>query len=151
MANGEKRVDGAYWPKSRQPTGGHAIDKVAGDVRLMHKVAMAQRTLRFNNGALALTGVKLAFQLEEDGETPKLCAPYPIRDSNRLIEEFMLLANYLVVQRLITHASGRVLLRNRNPPHQAGNAAGCGRVQGELQLPHQLYRFEDVVGIAELS
>jgi len=120
VANGEKRVDEAFWPKSRQPTGGHTIDEVAGDVRLMHKVAMARRKLRFDNGALALNGVKLAFQLEEDGETPKLCAPYPIRDSNRLIEEFMLLANYLVAQRLITHASGRALLRNHNPPIEQG-------------------------------
>lgn len=120
VANGEKRADEAFWPKSRQPTGGHAIDEVAGDVRLMHKVAMARRKLRFDNGALALNGVKLAFQLEEDGETPKLCAPYPIRDSNRLIEEFMLMANYLVAQRLITHASGRALLRNHNPPIEQG-------------------------------
>lgn len=113
-------VDEAYWPKSRQPTGGHTIDQVAADVRLMHKVAMARRKLRFDNGALALNGIKLAFQLEEDGETPKLCAPYPIRDSNRLIEEFMLLANYLVAQRLITHAHGRALLRMHPPPFEGG-------------------------------
>jgi len=81
---------------------------------------MARRKLRFENGALALNGVKLAFQLEEDGETPRLCAPYPIRDSNRLIEEFMLLANYLVAQRLITHANGRALLRNHMPPIEEG-------------------------------
>ncbi len=72
----------------------------------MHTVAMARRKLRFENGALALNGVKLAFQLESDGQTPALCAPYPIRDSNRVIEEYMLLANYLVAQRLITHAGG---------------------------------------------
>ena len=88
----------------RQPTGGHSIDDVAADVRLMHVVAMARRKLRFENGALALNGVKLSFQLGSDGRTPNLCAPYPIRDSNRLIEEYMLLANFLVAQRLITHA-----------------------------------------------
>mmetsp|Transcript_28395 Transcript_28395/g.58303 ORF Transcript_28395/g.58303 Transcript_28395/m.58303 type:complete len:1180 (-) Transcript_28395:105-3644(-) len=120
VATGEKVVDETLWPKSRQPTGGHTFDEVAADVRLMHKVAMARRKLRFENGALALNGIKLAFQLEEDGETPKLCAPYPIRDSNRLIEEFMLLANYLVAQRLITHAHGRALLRNHSPPIELG-------------------------------
>jgi len=120
VANGSSAVDETFWPKSRQPTGGHTIDQVAEDVRLMHKVAMARRKLRFDNGALALNGIKLAFQLEEDGETPKLCAPYPIRDSNRLIEEFMLLANYLVAQRLITHAHGRALLRNHAPPIEMG-------------------------------
>jgi len=120
VANGEKCVDDTLWPKSRQPTGGHSIDDVAGDVRLMHKIAMARRKLRFNNGALALNGIKLAFQLEEDGETPKLCAPYPIRDSNRLIEEFMLLANYLVAQQMILRAGGRALLRNHSPPLDQG-------------------------------
>ena len=83
VATGEKELDETLWPKSRQPTGGHTIDEVAADVRLMHKVAMARRKLRFENGALALNGIKLTFQLEDDGETPKMCAPYPIRDSNR--------------------------------------------------------------------
>ncbi|KAL7522669.1 hypothetical protein ACHAWX_007355 [Stephanocyclus meneghinianus] len=120
VATGEKQVDETLWPKSRQPTGGHTIDEVAADVRLMHKVAMARRKLRFENGALALNGVKLTFQLEEDGVTPKMCAPYPLRDSNRLIEEYMLLANFLVAQRLITHAKGRALLRQHPPPLEAG-------------------------------
>ncbi|KAL3786259.1 hypothetical protein HJC23_005337 [Cyclotella cryptica] len=120
VAIGEKEVDETLWPKSRQPTGGHTIDEVAADVRLMHKVAMARRKLRFENGALALNGIKLSFQLEEDGVTPKMCAPYPLRDSNRLIEEYMLLANFLVAQRLITHAKGRALLRQHSPPLEAG-------------------------------
>jgi DIS3-like exonuclease 2 len=120
VACGENDPDPAFWPKSRQPTGGHTIDEVAADVRLMHKVAMARRKLRFENGALALNGVKLAFQLEDDGTTPALCEPYPIRDSNRLIEEYMLLANYLVAQRLITHAGGLALLRQHAPPLKSG-------------------------------
>ena len=135
VANGERHVDEKYWPKSRQPTGGHTIDDVAKDVRLMHKVAMARRALRFENGALALNGIKLAFQLEEDGETPKLCAPYPLRDSNRLIEEFMLLANYLVAQRLITHAGGRALLRNHSPPLESG-------MQQVVDVSRESFNFE---------
>ena len=98
----------------RQPTGGHTIDAVAADVRLMHTVAMARRKLRFQNGALALNGVKLAFQLESDGQTPSICAPYPIRDSNRLIEEYMLLANFLVAQRLLTHTGKMNTLKVQN-------------------------------------
>jgi len=132
---GKGQVDESFWPISRQPTGGHTIDEVAGDVRLMHQVAMARRKLRFDNGALALNGVKLAFQLEQDGETPKICAPYPIRDSNRLIEEFMLLANYLVAQRLITHAHGRALLRNHSPPTEAG-------MQQVVDVSRESFNFE---------
>lgn len=116
----EAEMDDNLWPQSRRPTGGHTVDQVAADVRLMHKVAMARRHLRFLNGAIALNGVKLSFKLESDGETPALCAPYPIRDSNRLVEEYMLLANYLVAQRLITHAGKLALLRRHPPPIQQG-------------------------------
>jgi len=107
----ESNVDEHLWPQSRRPTGGHTMDEVATDVRLMHKVAMARRKLRYAHGAIALHGTKLTFQLDNDGQTPSLCEPYPIRDSNRLIEEYMLLANFLVAQKLITSAGGLALLR----------------------------------------
>ena len=108
------------WPTSRRPTGGHTLKQVADDVLLLHKVAMARRKLRFDNGALALNGIKLTFKLDQDGQTPLLAAPYPIRDSNRLVEEYMLLANYLVAQRLITHAKGRAVLRHHPEPLEEG-------------------------------
>jgi DIS3-like exonuclease 2 len=111
-------MDETLWPQSRRPTGSHTVNQVAADVRLMHKVTMARRKLRFQNGAITLNGVKLSFKLESDGETPSLCAPYPIRDSNRLVEEFMLIANYLVAERLISHAGNLALLRNHPPPIQ---------------------------------
>jgi len=120
MGESKGEIDEALWPSSRRPTGGHTIEQVASDVRLMHQVAMARRRLRFDNGALALHGIKLTFQLDTDGQTPTLAAPYPIRDSNRLVEEFMLLANYLVAQRLITHAKGRALLRHHPEPLEEG-------------------------------
>ena len=122
VATGEKAddIDTTLWPKSRQPSGQHTIDQVASDVRLMHSVAMARRRLRVGNGALVLNGVKLTFQLQPDGETPKLCEPYPIRDSNRLVEEYMLLANFLVAQRLITHTGGLAMLRHHPVPDRNG-------------------------------
>jgi len=112
--------DEALWPVARRPTGGHTMEEVAKDVRLMHVVAMARRKLRFAHGALSLNGIKLSFQLEDDGETPSLCAPYPMRESNWLIEEYMLMANYLVAQRMITHAGGLALLRMHPPPAKMG-------------------------------
>jgi DIS3-like exonuclease 2 len=114
-------MDEALWPPSRRPDGEqHTVDEVAADVRLMHRVAMARRRLRFANGALALNGPKLTFQLDADGQTPLLAEPYPIRDSNRLVEEFMLLANYLVAQKLITHAKERAVLRHHPEPIEEG-------------------------------
>lgn len=123
VATGEtaNEMDEALWPPSRRPDGQlHTIDQVAADVRLMHRVAMGRRRLRFSNGALALNGPKLTFKLDADGQTPLLAEPYPIRDSNRLVEEFMLMANYLVAQRLITHAKDRAVLRNHPEPLEEG-------------------------------
>jgi exoribonuclease R len=122
VATGEpsSAINEEFWPLSRRPTGGHTIDEVAADVRLMHRVAMQRRKLRFENGALALNGIKLTFKLDQDGETPLVAAPYPIRDSNRLVEEYMLLANYLVAQRLLSHAGGRAVLRYHPEPSDEG-------------------------------
>jgi DIS3-like exonuclease 2 len=120
VAFGENEPDEELWPKSRRPTGGHSMGRVAGDVRLMNQVAQARRRLRFQNGAVALSAVKLTFKLDGDGETPLMCQPYAIRDSNQLVEEYMLLANYLVAQRLITHAGGRACLRSHEPPTYEG-------------------------------
>eukprot|EP00934_Nitzschia_sp_Nitz4_P009430 Nitzschia sp. Nitz4//scaffold1_size375055//22941//26060//NITZ4_000211-RA/size375055-processed-gene-0.7-mRNA-1//1//CDS//3329540850//9420//frame0 len=120
VAHGETELDEDLWPESRRPTGGHTIGQVAADVRLMHEVGMARRQKRFANGALALNAVKLTFQLDADRETPLGCQQYPIKDSNRLVEEYMLLANYLVAQRLVTHAGERALLRNHESPLLTG-------------------------------
>ena len=122
VGNGEAAgdMDAKLWPASRRPCGLHTVDQVAADVRLMHQVAMARRQLRFENGAIALNGVKMTFQWDSDEESPSLCAPYPIRDSNRLIEEYMLLANFLVAQRLVTHAGHLACLRHHLPPLMDG-------------------------------
>lgn len=122
VATGETELDmdSEQWPEGRRPKGSHTVDQVASDVRLMHRVAMARRRLRFENGALALNGIKLTFMMDADGQTPLLTAPYPIRDSNRLVEEYMLLANYLVAQKLIMHAESRAVLRCHKEPEIDG-------------------------------
>lgn len=116
----QSEMDENLWPKSRRPTGVHTIDDVAGDVRLMNEIAQARRRLRFQNGAVALEAVKLTFKLDDDRESPLMCEPYPIRDSNKLVEEYMLLANFLVAQRLITHTGPLACLRHHEPPDYEG-------------------------------
>mmetsp|Transcript_11907 Transcript_11907/g.28606 ORF Transcript_11907/g.28606 Transcript_11907/m.28606 type:complete len:948 (+) Transcript_11907:69-2912(+) len=120
VAFGENEINEELWPLSRRPTGGHTIEEVAADVRLMNTIAQARRRMRMQNGALTLNAVKLTFKLDDDRETPLMCEPYPIRDSNKLVEEYMLLANYLVAQRLITHTGDRACLRHHEPPKFEG-------------------------------
>lgn len=90
------------WEPARRPPAASGIScrAVQADVKLLQAVAMERRRRRFaEGGALALNRCKLSFRLDADGN-PEAFNEYPIRDSNRTIEEYMLLANYLVAERL---------------------------------------------------
>ncbi|CAM9156535.1 unnamed protein product [Choristocarpus tenellus] len=102
------------WDPSRRPVG-FGVDEVAKDVLLLHKVAKRRRAKRFESGALSLNTVKLHFQLDVNGN-PVEFGSYPRRDSNELVEEYMLLANYLVAQQLLVHGGGQALLRGHPEP-----------------------------------
>ena len=56
---------------------------------------------------------------------------YPLHESNALVEEYMLLANYLVAQQLIAVTGDRAALR-RHPPLETGKRgpflAACAAV-----------------------
>ena len=69
---------------ARRPTEFKCGD-ICQDVLLMHSLAKARRTKRFQSGALSLNTPKLSFKLDENGN-PAEFGSYPIRDSNRLVE-----------------------------------------------------------------
>ena len=104
------------WPANRRPTGGHAPADVIRDVQLMNAIAKQRRARRYESGSLALQGVKLCFRCDDDGN-PIDTFTYPIKDSNRLVEEYMLLANYLVAQKLILGAKSLAAIRRHPVPH----------------------------------
>lgn len=81
--------------------GGHTADEVVTAVRLLDRMAKAMRQRRYVNGALNLNQPKMSFSLSAETGTPIGCAAYVIKDSNRLIEEFMLLANMAVAHRWV--------------------------------------------------
>ena len=60
-------------------------EEVCNDVILMNTFAQSRRAKRFQNGALSLNTPKLAFKLDYNGN-PTEFEPYPIRDSNKLVE-----------------------------------------------------------------
>ena len=102
------------WEKARFPIGHRPMD-VARDVCLLHDVAMARREKRLSSGALVITNPKLTFRLDENGN-PCQFGTYLIRDSNRLVEEYMLLANYFVAEELIRKVDNAAFLRSHAPP-----------------------------------
>ncbi|KAJ1964220.1 hypothetical protein IWQ62_002996 [Dispira parvispora] len=73
------------------------------------------RDRRFAEGALAMNSITLDFDLDSQGQ-PIGCKHYDIKDSNRLIEEFMLLANMSVAEKLIKGLPQSALLRCHPKP-----------------------------------
>ena len=111
-------IPGEVWATDRRPTDGHTIKGVVESTLGLARIAAARRTARFAGGALALHKVKLIFHKDPTTGNPVGVGSYPIKDSNRLVEEYMLLANYLVAQQMLQRAGGRALLR-RHPSPQA--------------------------------
>ncbi|KAJ2810821.1 hypothetical protein GGI24_006941, partial [Coemansia furcata] len=91
--------------------------QIESSIRWFFKLSKVMRTRRFACGALSLSNVKLSFDLDSSG-APVDCRPYVIKDSNRLIEEFMLLANMSVAARIEATFPNASLLRRHSPPLQ---------------------------------
>ena len=88
QTNGE--IDDAVWNLDRRPTDGHTVAGVVTSTLDLNRIATARRAARFAGGALALHKVKLLFKKDAATGNPVGVATYPIKDSNRLVEEYML-------------------------------------------------------------
>ncbi len=97
------------WESSRRPIG-HSAWECSRDVVLMNNIAKPRREARLEHGALVLLREKVMFKFDENGQPVDLYT-YPIRDSNKLIEEYMLMANFLVAEELIRTCKGAAFIR----------------------------------------
>ncbi len=69
------------------------------EILLLHKLASQLRKIRFEKGAIAFTSQEVKFRLDENGK-PIEAFIKEQKDSNRMIEDFMLLANRKVAERI---------------------------------------------------
>jgi DIS3-like exonuclease 2 len=97
------------------PDGRHIVREIVQDILNLGAIAKNLRSSRFANGALAINQVKLSFQLDENNH-PVSFIPYITRESNHLVEEFMLLANMRVAMRIAKTFPDSALLRRHPPP-----------------------------------
>ena len=98
-------------------SGEHAIEDIIESIEILHHVAKSMRKRRFQAGAVRLDQPKVGFELDEDQE-PVNAAPYVIRDSNRLVEEYMLLANMYVAEFIAQVFPSHSMLRCHPPPNE---------------------------------
>lgn len=95
--------------------GGHDKTELANDILTLNGLAQQLRKRRAQNGSLRIDRDRLMFHLDENG-TPFDCYNYAQNDSNRLIEEFMLLTNLAVAQQIAVNLPEQALLRRHEEP-----------------------------------
>lgn len=93
--------------------GNFSWQEVVSDVLQLNKLAKARRRSRFDAGALKLENPKLDFILDAGG-IPVKSRFYEHKDSNYMVEEFMLLAN-MSVAKVISKAFPDCALLRRHP------------------------------------
>ena len=89
-------VDGTGQPAPAKPKGGY-IGENADQLIKLDALAKKLRERRFKNGAIKFEGEELKFDVDEKGH-PTRCYFKKQKDANKLIEEFMLLANRTVAE-----------------------------------------------------
>ncbi|XP_031757684.1 DIS3-like exonuclease 2 isoform X2 [Xenopus tropicalis] len=94
----------------------HTINEIHQAVLNLHLIAQNLRKQRFDDGALRLDQLKLTFTLDKESGLPQGCYIYQYRDSNKLVEEFMLLANMAVAHHIYRRFPEEALLRRHPPP-----------------------------------
>ncbi len=80
---------------------------VKDDVLLLHSLSQTLRKKRLREGSIEFSTPEIKFELDKDG-TPVAIKKKEIKESNMLVEEFMLLANRIVAQHIALPKTGPV-------------------------------------------
>uniref|UniRef100_A0A8C6L7D0 DIS3-like exonuclease 2 n=1 Tax=Nothobranchius furzeri TaxID=105023 RepID=A0A8C6L7D0_NOTFU len=94
----------------------HTVDEIHQAILNLHAIAQNLRAQRFINGALKLNQPKLCFTLNKETMMPQGCSTDEHKDSNELVEEFMLLANMATANHVYQSFPDLALLRCHPPP-----------------------------------
>jgi DIS3-like exonuclease 2 len=81
------------------------------------QLSKSLRAKRFENGCLTLNQVKLNFVINKESGLPYGYNVYTQKDSNILVEEFMLLANIAVAHRIYDKYPSKSILRRHPQPN----------------------------------
>ena len=93
-----------------------AGDPLTCDLRNLASLARKLRAARFDAGALALASPEVKFQLDSETLDPTDVGMYQTREANRMVEEWMLLANCTVADKILASFPGAAMLRRHASP-----------------------------------
>ena len=90
---------------------------IAESVRALNKIAKFQRKIRMDKGALTLASPEVRFNLDSVTQDPTDVKLYELKDTNALVEEFMLLANVSVASKIVQAYPRFAVLRRHPEPN----------------------------------
>lgn len=100
------------FPEEELPTiHGFTQKDISLVVNRLNRIAKILRDGRFESGALRIDQPKLAFRLNPENGEPEDWSIYELKDAHRMIEEFMLLANMSVAEKIKEHFPDLAFLR----------------------------------------
>jgi exoribonuclease R len=113
----DNAVPGSLWPIAwrPEPQCRHDMEAVRQAVCLMGRIFLQRRALRKASGNISLHKVKLAVEFDDSGKVRNI-ADYHMRQSNQVVEEMMLCANFLSAQTLVQKANLHAFVRVHDPP-----------------------------------
>ncbi|KFD47566.1 hypothetical protein M514_11567 [Trichuris suis] len=96
-----------------------ATDQLSISLRNLNMLAKKLKKKRKENGALTLASLEIRFNLDSESHDPIDVMAKQMLDTNSLVEEFMLLANTTVAERLLAEFPDVALLRRHPLPPAA--------------------------------
>ncbi|XP_063824089.1 exosome complex exonuclease RRP44 [Ostrinia nubilalis] len=98
-------------------------DNIASSLRVLNALAKKLKRKRLDNGALLLASPEIRFQVDSETHDPIEVQAKKIVDTNSMVEEFMLLANVSVAEKLAAEFPQCALLRRHPAPPPANFTA----------------------------
>lgn len=114
IENPEGAIDPSIFP---EVMGGHTLDDLRDAVLVLDMLAKKLREKRIANGCIRIEQPKIGFVWDEDTKTPNGFFPYVRKDAHMMIEDFMLLANIAVAEKIENHYPELAFLRLHPPPN----------------------------------
>jgi len=90
--------------------------ELTNSIRDLNYLAKKLKAKRVENGALQLASTQVKFTFDEETHNATDVAFYHLYDTNSLVEEFMLLANVAVAEKIVTHFPSNSVLRKHSSP-----------------------------------
>ncbi|GCC23931.1 exosome complex exonuclease RRP44 [Chiloscyllium punctatum] len=91
-------------------------DEVTLGLRRLNKLAKILKKRRIDNGALTLSSPEVRFHIDSETHDPIDLQTKELKETNSMVEEFMLLANISVAQKIYEEFSECALLRKHPAP-----------------------------------